>query len=57
VEEPVSAIVTELAANAVLHAGTAFAVELTVNGRVRIEVADGNAAAPTSAPLPLAVLD
>jgi anti-sigma regulatory factor (Ser/Thr protein kinase) len=46
VKEPVSAIVTELAANAVMHAGTPFAVELSVDGRVRIEVSDGNAALP-----------
>jgi two-component sensor histidine kinase len=45
----VTLIVSELATNAVRHAGTAFTVSLTVNSLVRLEVADGSEVMPTQA--------
>jgi anti-sigma regulatory factor (Ser/Thr protein kinase) len=40
-------VVTELAANAALHAGTEFTVEMAVDGgRLRLEVRDGSAHLP-----------
>ena len=38
--------VSELASNAVRHAGTPFEVVVETNGHVRIEVADGSVDAP-----------
>jgi len=44
-------LVSELASNAVLHAGTAFDVMVQIDaGRVRIEVADGNPTMPALRP-------
>lgn len=40
VEEPVTAIVIELVANAVVHAGTDLEVRLSADGPIRIEVRD-----------------
>ena len=42
-----SALTSELATNAVLHAGTTFSVALSLDGnRLRLEVKDGSAAPP-----------
>lgn len=46
VEEPVTAIVTELVANVVEHAGTDAELRLSHNGEVRIEVADLDSSPP-----------
>ncbi|GAA3203539.1 ATP-binding protein [Actinocorallia longicatena] len=45
-EERVTAIIAELVANAVEHAGTDVEVRLSRNGEVRIEVADHDPAPP-----------
>lgn len=42
-------IVSELATNAIRHAGTAFRVSLSVDSIVRLEVTDGSDAMPTRA--------
>jgi len=45
-EERVSAIIAELVANVVEHAGTDLELRLTHNGEVRIEVSDRDPAPP-----------
>lgn len=46
-EWPAAALVSELATNAVLHAGTRFSVALTLeDDRLRLEVKDGSPARP-----------
>jgi anti-sigma regulatory factor (Ser/Thr protein kinase) len=46
-EWPAAALVSELATNAVLHAGTTFSVSLTLDDdRLRLEVRDGSTARP-----------
>jgi anti-sigma regulatory factor (Ser/Thr protein kinase) len=44
--EATEVIVSELASNAVRHAGTTFKVALTMGTEVRIEVADGSPSPP-----------
>ena len=46
VQERLEVVVSELAANAVHHAGTPFEVRLTIGSTVRIEVCDGSAVPP-----------
>ena len=46
VQERLEVVVSELAANAVNHAGTPFEVRLTIGPTVRIEVCDGSAVPP-----------
>jgi anti-sigma regulatory factor (Ser/Thr protein kinase) len=43
---PADLVVTELATNALRHAGTPFTVSVTVDGQVTIEVSDGSGAVP-----------
>jgi anti-sigma regulatory factor (Ser/Thr protein kinase) len=43
---PAELVVTELATNAVRHAGTAFSVSVAVDDQVTIEVSDGSEAIP-----------
>src|SRR5688572_4719016 len=43
---PADLVVTELATNALRHAGTPFTVSVTVDGQVAIEVSDGSGAVP-----------
>ena len=41
---PADLLLSELATNAVVHAGTAFTVDVHVNGTVRVAVGDGDPA-------------
>ena len=43
---PADLVVTELATNAVRHAGTAFSVSVAIDDLVTIEVSDGSGAVP-----------
>src|SRR3954453_15972801 len=53
--DAVVCIASELAANAVLHAGTAYVVEVKLGDVVRIEVSDTGPPAPFLVPLPPSV--
>lgn len=48
VQSDLTLVLSELASNAVRHAGTPFAVVVEINGQVRIEVEDGSTDAPVS---------
>jgi anti-sigma regulatory factor (Ser/Thr protein kinase) len=52
VAEALALTLSELATNAVVHAGTEFDVVIAIDGQVRIEVEDGTTDLPVSRPAP-----